>query len=94
MRITKKEISIPMFVAIVVVLIVAIPTYYTIQEEKEEMLYEGAIPIDIEVNRYCKPYQPTYCGAFTVTPRYVQVYADEEFWFAHDCIMGTQEDEV
>ena len=84
----KKEILIPVFVTVAVFLIVAIPTYFITQEDKKEMLYEDAIPIDIEVARYCEPYQPSYCGSFTVTPGYVQAFVDEEFKFAHDCMVG------
>ena len=57
----KKEILIPVFVAVAVFLIVAIPTYSVMQEDRREMSYEGATPIDIEVDRYCYPYQPPNC---------------------------------
>lgn len=86
----KKEVLIPVFVSIVVFLIVAIPTYYVMQGEKEEMSYEGEIPIDFEVDRYCAPYQPPNCVAFTVTPHYVQAFTDKELQFAHDCMMGEE----
>ena len=90
----KKEIVIPVFVTVAVFLIVAIPTYFITQEEKKEMLYEDTIPIDTEVARYCEPYQPSYCGSFTVTPSYVQAFTDKELQFAHDCMMGTEEDVI
>ena len=84
----KKEIVIPVFVAVAVFLIVVIPTYYVMQDEKNGRSDEGAIPIDLEVARYCEPYQPSYCGSFTVTPSYVQAFGDKELQFAHDCMMG------
>ena len=90
----KKEILIPVFVTIVVFLIVAIPTYCVIQEDSREMTYEGGIPFDIEVDRYCDPYQPPNCGGFTVTPHHLNAFADKEFKFADDYSMGKEEGET
>ena len=84
----KKEFLIPICVAIAVFLIVAIPTYFITQEDKKEMLYEDAIQFDLEVSRYCEPYQPSYCGSFSVTPSYVQAFTDKELQFAHNCMVG------
>ena len=84
----KKEILIPVFVAVAVFLIVAIPTYCVMQEDRREMSYEGATPFDIEVDRYCYPYQPPNCVGFTVTPHHLNAFADKEFQFADDCMVG------
>ena len=90
----KKEILIPVFVTIAVFLIVAIPTYCVMQEDKKEMSYEDGIHFDIEVDRYCYQYQPPNCVGFTFTPHHMNAFADKEFKFPDDYSMGKEEDET